>query len=138
MRTKPLTVKDYMSASPVTFTPEGDVFEAIRALVEYSISAAPVIDLHGNLVGVFSEQDSMKVGLRAAYHDEWGGNVSEFMNHEVKSVDVDTSLVEVAEMFLKAPYRGYPVVKDNRVVGQITRRDVLKALIQIYAEREAS
>jgi len=137
MRTKPLTVKDYMSASLVTFTPDRDVFEAIRALVEHRISAAPVIDLHGNLVGVFSEQDSMKVGLRAAYHDEWGGSVSEFMNHEVKSVDVDTSLVELGEIFLQATYRLYPVVKDNRVVGQISRHDVLKALLGVYAEREA-
>jgi len=79
----------------------------------------------------------MKVGLRAAYHNEWGGSVSEFMNHEVKSVDVDTSLVELGEMFLQPPYRLYPVVKEIRVVGQISRHDILKALLQVFKEREA-
>jgi len=135
--TKPLAVKDYMTAIPATFTLDTEVFEAIQALVEKGLSGAPVIDLHGNLIGIFAEQDCMRVGLRAAYHNEWSGKVSEFMSRGVKSVDPDTSLVELAEMFLKEPYRGYPVVKDNRLVGQISRRDVLKALLRFHAQRES-
>jgi len=135
--TEPLAVKDYMTAIPVTFTLDTEVFEAIQTLVQNELSGAPVVDLHGNLVGIFSEQDCMKVGLRAAYHNEWTGKVSEFMGHGVKSVDPDMSLVELAERFLKEPYRGYPVVKDNRLVGQISRRDVLKALLRFHAQRES-
>ncbi|MCH6545851.1 MAG: CBS domain-containing protein [Deltaproteobacteria bacterium] len=93
--TEPLAVKDYMTAIPVTFTLDTEVFEAIQALVKNELSGAPVVDLHGNLVGIFSEQDCIKVGLRAAYHNEWTGKVSEFMGHGVKSVDPDMSLVEL-------------------------------------------
>ncbi|NIR29772.1 MAG: CBS domain-containing protein [Gammaproteobacteria bacterium] len=125
---KSVTVKDYMEANLVTFSPEMEILRAIHALVENRISGAPVTDEHGNLVGVLSEQDCMKVALNAAYHEEWGGRVSEFMNHEVNTVEADMSIVDVAELFLKAPYRRYPVVQDNRLVGQISRRDVLKAL----------
>jgi len=135
--TEPLAGKDFMTAMPVTVSHDTGIFEAIQTLVQNELSGAPVVDLHGNLVGIFSEQDCMKVGLRAAYHNEWTGKVSEFMSHGVKSVDPDMSLVELAEMFLKAPYRGYPVVKDNRLVGQISRRDVLKALLRFHAQRES-
>jgi predicted transcriptional regulator len=44
------------------------------------------------------------------------------------TVDVETSIVEVAEMFLNSPFKRYPVLKDNRLVGQISRSDVLKAI----------
>lgn len=125
---KSVTVKDYMEANLVTFSPETEILRAIHALVENRISGAPVTDEHGNLVGVLSEQDCMKVALTAAYHEEWGGRVSEYMSHEVKTVEADMSVVDVAELFLKTPYRRYPVVQDNRLVGQISRRDVLKAL----------
>ncbi|NIO10981.1 MAG: CBS domain-containing protein [Deltaproteobacteria bacterium] len=135
--TEPLSVKDYMTAIPVTLTLDTEVFEAIRSLVQSGLSGAPVVDLHGNLVGIFSEQDCMKVGLRAAYHNEWTGKVSEFMSRGVQTVEPETSLVELAEKFLKEPFRGYPVVKDNRLVGQISRRDVLKALLKFHAQRES-
>ena len=123
-----ITVKDYMAASLVTFTPEMDVMKAIRKLVENRISGAPVIDEHGNLIGVLSEKDCLKVCLNATYHNECGGKVSEFMTGDVTAIDADTSIPEIAEMFLTTPFRRYPVVEDNRLVGQISRRDVLRAL----------
>jgi CBS domain-containing protein len=46
----------------------------------------------------------------------------------VKTIDADTSILELAELFLKSPYRRYPVMDDNRLVGQISRRDVLRAM----------
>lgn len=123
-----ISVKDYMSASLVTFTPNMDVLDAIHLLLENNISGAPVIDKLGNMVGFLSEKDCMKIALTASYHEEWGGKVSEFMVRKVKSIDMDTNIVEVAEMFMKDPYRSYPVMEDNRLVGQINRRDVLRAL----------
>lgn len=123
-----ISVRDYMSANLVTFTPDMDVLDAIHLLLENNISGAAVIDKRGNIVGFLSEKDCLKVALTASYHEEWGGKVAEFMNRKVKTVDMDMSLVEVAEMFLDSPYRRFPVMEGNRLVGQISRRDVLKAL----------
>ena len=125
---KDITVKDYMAGNPVTFTPDMEILLAVHALVENRISGAPVVDDHGNLIGMLSEQDCMKVALHAAYHGEWGGKVSEYMNHDIRTIDADASIADVAAMFMNAPYRRYPVIEGNRLVGQISRRDVLRAL----------
>ena len=129
---KPVTVKDYMSASLVTFTPDMDILEAISVLIEKRISGAPVLDKQGNLVGELSEKDCLKVALHASYHSESAGTVAEYMHTESKTVDADTNIVDIAGMFLRDGYRRYPVLKDNRLVGQISRRDVLRALENLW------
>jgi len=127
-----ISVRDYMAASIVTFSPDMDILRAIHKLVENRISGAPVVDRHGNLIGVLSEADCMKVALDASYNETYGGHVEEYMSREVRTIDADTSVVEVAELFMTAPYRRYPVVEDNRLVGQISRRDVLRALEKLW------
>ena len=129
---KSARVRDYMAANLVTFTPDMEILRAIHALIENRISGAPVVDEHGNLIGMLSEQDCMKVALHAGYYEEFGGRVEEYMNREVKTVDADTSILQLAEMFLSTPYRRYPVIDDNRLVGQVSRRDVLRALESLW------
>ena len=128
---KPISVRQYMAANLVTFSPDMEILDAIHQLVEKRISGATVVDEHGNVVGILSEQDCMKVALHAGYHGERGGRVSEYMSTNVHTIDADTSILELAELFLNAPYRRYPVMEDNRLVGQISRRDVLRAIQQI-------
>jgi len=123
-----ILVKDYMTASLLTFTPKTDILEAIRLLVERRISGAPVIDNMGHIVGLLSEKDCLKVALNAAYHGVLGGRVEEFMARNVQTVEFDTSIIEVAERFLNSPFKRYPVIRDQRLVGQISRSDVLRAI----------
>ncbi|MDJ0873080.1 MAG: CBS domain-containing protein [Gammaproteobacteria bacterium] len=129
---KPFSVRDYMSANLVTFTPDTDILNAISQLVEKRISGAPVLDKQGNLVGIVSEKDCLRVALHASYHAESAGTVSEYMHTEVKTVNADTGIVEVARMFLADEYRRYPVIHENRLVGQISRRDALRALASLW------
>ncbi len=123
-----ISAKDFMTTSLVTFHPEMDIMEAIRLLLEKHISGAPVLDLLGNLVGMLSEKDCLKVALEAGYHGEWGGRVDEYMSLNVQTIDADTNILDVARCFIEGDHRRYPVMMDNRLVGQISRRDVLKAL----------
>lgn len=128
-----IAVKDYMAASLITFTPEMDILEAIHLLVRNRISGAPVVDNLGNIVGVLSEKDCLAVALQSSYHGEMGGRVKEFMTEKVVTVSANASMVDVAKMFLDTNFRRYPVVDDdNRLVGQISRRDVLKALEALW------
>lgn len=130
----PLTsakVRDYMNTRLVTFSPDMDVLDAIHDLVENGIAGAPVVDERGELVGMLSELDCMNVALTAGYHGERGGPVSQFMNPDVTTVNADASIVSLAEQFLATGFRRYPVVHDNRLVGQISRRDVLRALLEL-------
>ncbi len=100
--------------------------------MEHQLSGAPVVDDRGNLVGVLSIKDCLKVAFSASYHQERGGSVSEFMSAEVETIESDTNIVEAAELFLNARYRRFPVVADGRLVGQISRYDVLKALMDLW------
>ncbi len=124
-------VKDYMSANLVTLSPTTGILEAARHLVEQRISGAPVVDHQGNLVGILSEKDCMRIALQAGYHSDAAGTVAEYMHQEVKTVEAELNIVDVAMMFIEDDYRRYPVIKDGRLVGQISRRDVLRALAEL-------
>ncbi len=125
---KSIKVSDYMAASLVTFNPDMEMRLAISQLVEKRISGAPVVDDHGNLVGVLSEQDCMKVALSAGYYDDYAGQVKDYMSAKVTTIDADTSILTLAQLFIDSPFRRYPVMQNNRLVGQVSRRDVLRAL----------
>lgn len=123
-----IKVSDYMAANLITFKPDMEMRLAITHLVEKRISGAPVVDDHGNLVGVLSEQDCMKVALSAGYHEDLGGLVKDYMSQKVVTIDADTSILQLAQLFVDSPFRRYPVLQNGRLVGQISRRDVLRAL----------
>lgn len=131
MPLRSVLVKDWMAANLVTLSPDMDVMDAVARLVEGRIAGAPVVDNHGNLVGLLSEFDCMRVALDSAYHGEWGGRVSEFMTKDVLTVPADMSIIDLARRFQESRLRRFPVVDDNRLVGQISRRDVLRALLSI-------
>ena len=134
MQLTAIHLKEFMKTNPVTFTPDMDIHEAMKVLVEHWLSGAAVIDMRGNLVGLLSESDCLRVGLNAAYHDEWGGTVGDYMTKEVKTVDVDASIIEIAELFTKTSFRRFPVLKENRLVGQISRRDVMKGFVKLHQQ----
>lgn len=123
-----VAIRDFMSSNLVTFSPDMDITDAIHLLLEKGISGAPVVDKRGNIIGMLSERDCIKVALSAGYYSEKGGKVAEFMKREVKTVDINASLLDVARMFLEAPFKRYPVMRDNLLVGQISRSDILRAL----------
>lgn len=131
MTIKSCKVKDYMARTLVTFKPETDVLEAVHTLVKHRIAGAPVVDDEGNLLGMLSEFDCMKVALNAGYHGVWGGPVRDFMSDGVETVDADMSIVDLAQVFINKKFRRFPVMQDTRLIGQISRRDVLRALEHI-------
>ena len=127
-----IKAKDYMTANLVTLSPDTSVMEAIRILLDKGISGAPVVNKMGRLVGLLSEKDCMRVATHAGYYGEAGGKVSEFMSPDVITVEGDTSVIEIAKMFMEKPFKRYPVMDDNRLIGSISRRDVLKAILAIH------
>lgn len=128
----PISAKDYMSADLITFDPDMDIHRAIKLLLENNISGGPVVDSQGNLVGLLTTKDCFKVAFTASYHQERSGRVAEYMSREVETIDADMGIVDVAETFLKSRYRRFPVIAKGRLVGQISRYDVLKALDDLW------
>jgi CBS domain-containing protein len=122
------TAKQAMSRGMVTLHPDMDVLEALRILVEERVSGAPVMDQVGNLLGILTERDCMHIALAAGYHSEDGGPVSAFMTRDVVTVEAHTPVTEIAERFAGSHFRRLPVVEQGRVIGIISRRDVLRQL----------
>lgn len=123
-----LRVREYMSTQLVTFTPDMDVMAAINQLVKHRIAGAPVVDAQGKLVGMLSERDCLNIGLTASQDTCIAGPVSQFMATKVVTVDPDTNLTQLASMFVSASYRRYPVMEGGKLVGLISRSDVLRAI----------
>ncbi len=126
----PLTpvAKDFMAKSLVTLSPDSDVFEAIGYLLKNHISGAPVQDPEGRFLGVFSEKNSMSVLVQAAYEQLPSTKVSAYMNTDFdRAITEDMGLQRCAELFLTTPYRRLPVLRDGRLVGQVSRRDVIQS-----------
>lgn len=127
---KSVKVRDYMNKGVVTFRPETDLFDAIRTLLKSPYSGAPVIDEDHRLIGMLSEVDCLKAIISGSYYDyeSLGGKVSEYMTRQVDTVSPDADILAVAERFISDRRRRLPVVEEGRLVGQISRKDVLRAI----------
>ncbi|WP_028489553.1 CBS domain-containing protein [Thiothrix lacustris] len=123
-----LSVRDYMSNRLATLNEKQDMREAVKIFTERNLFGGAVVDNLGNLVGILSVTDCIDVALHSGYNSGWRGTVGERMSRDIRTVDADDNILDVAKMFMEDHYRRYPVLDDNRVIGVITRLDVLKAL----------
>lgn len=115
----------------MTVKKEMDVLVAIKQLLSHKITCAPVLDETGKLVGMFSEMDSMKVVLDTSYNQGMSGKVEDFMTTDIQFVQAESSIVDLAEKFKDSSVRSYPVFDNNKLVGVVSRTDILKTLVSI-------
>ncbi len=128
MTLQAIIVRDFMVRRLVTLAPQTEILQALQTLIEKDIAGAPVVDESGAVVGMLTEKDCMQVALNATYHSEYGGVVADFMSSPAVSISPDEGLVDVVKRFLDINYHRYPVVENGRLIGQISRRDVMRAL----------
>lgn len=129
--TKYEPVTKYMTIDLITFTPDTDIINAIDSMIEHQISGAPVLNENKELVGMISEKDCITVIIDSVYHNQpiSTSKVSKYMTTNLKTVSVEADVVDVANEFLKKNYKRFPVVDGKgRLVGQISRRDILRAV----------
>lgn len=126
---KHILVSDHMSTKLVTFSPDDTIDQVMEKLTVCKISGAPVLDASGALVGIISEVDCLKEIIKGKYTNTptFPGKVSEHMSTDVLSISPDLSIFDAASKFLEHKIRRFPVVKDGRLVGQISLSDVVHA-----------
>jgi len=122
------TVADIMVTRLVTFMPDTSIHDAIRVLLDRRISGAPVVDADGTLVGVLSKKDCLKIVFSSQYHDDRGGPVRDFMSTAVETLDAEQDVVSATQRFLDSHIRRFPVLREGKLVGQVSRADILKVL----------
>lgn len=125
---------EIMTREVVALHPETRTLDAMRVFVGHRISGAPVVDERWRLVGIVSEYDCLRVLTAGQFDDESQEEdepVSAIMTREVVSIPPDLDLFSIAHKFLVRRVRRLPVVSDGRVVGMVSRRDVLAGIEKI-------
>jgi CBS domain-containing protein len=122
------TVQNFMTTVLVTVHQDLNIYQAIDRLLKHHISGTPVLDDNKNMVGILTEKDCLRIMANGSFYDMPSGPVSRYMTARVHSVKPEMDIFVVADLFLKHHFRRVPVLDGKKLVGQISRRDVLKAV----------
>ncbi|MCB1744101.1 MAG: CBS domain-containing protein [Gammaproteobacteria bacterium] len=144
-----MNAADVMTTHVITVTPDTTVLDCAKLFLDNHISAAPVLDGQGKLVGIVSEGDLMhraEIGTDQSTGSWWlnmftsretaadayvkthSNRVGDVMTASVISVQRDTSLGEIAHLLESKRIKRVPVVENDRVVGVVSRANLLHAL----------
>ncbi len=153
-----MNAADVMTANVVTIQADEHVINVARLLLDRRISAVPVVDADGKLLGIVSEGDLLRrvendterkrdgwnglfasrPGLAAEYAKSHARRAGDVMTRNVVTVAGDVPLSRIADLFEKHNIKRVPVVRDGRVVGIVSRADLLRALVQQANDATAS
>ncbi len=125
-----ITAREIMRENVVTINLESSLEEAIELMLSQEISGLPVTDNEGHLAGIVTE-----FALLAIVYDHKirQDSISEHMTANVLTIEVDDPISKIADMCIVHRVRRVPVMENGRIVGMISRRDVLKALYEAKA-----
>ncbi len=122
-------IRSYMDTSNPTVRPEMPILAAVEFLLANHVTGAPVVDADNVLVGILTEKDCLRLISEGGDQAEYPvGVVADYMSAEVTTVSPNMNIYFVAGMFLSDVVRRFPVVEDGKVVGAITRFDILRAV----------
>ncbi len=119
------TVREFMDRYVDTISPETDIMEAVDFLLEKRVTGALVQNTKGELVGMLTEYDLLRL---LTHQESLRGKVQDFMVSDVHTIPPTMDIYYCAGLFMKVPYRRFPVVDKGRLVGAITRFDLLRAV----------
>ncbi len=153
-----MKAKDIMTTTVATVTPQTPVNEIAQLLNERRISATPVVDEHGNLLGKVSEGDLVQrpetggerhtswwlslvsgpTDAAAKYVKAHGSIAQDVMTRPVVSTHEQASLAEIAQLLEKNRIKRVPVLKDKKLVGIVSRADLLHGVIGLESSPQAN
>ena len=125
-----LSARSIMTGNVVTIDQNASIQEAIELLLKLGISGLPVTDDEDQLVGIVTE-----FALLAIAYDKQvlGDTIARHMTRELLTVTPNDPVNKVADLCLAHRVRRVPVVEKGKLLGLISRRDVLKALYETQA-----
>jgi CBS domain-containing protein len=120
---------DIMTQPVVTVGSNALLIEAIKLLLRHHLSGLPVVGDSGEMVGIITEHDIMNLALSGNAADT---RVEEAMTGEVVSVPPDAELPAIVNSLASRRLRRVPVVMEGKVVGIVSRRDILREMLSMY------
>ncbi len=128
---KSASVTKYMAKHLVTFSPDTEIIKVIDSLLEHRISGAPVLNAKREIVGVIDDKDCLNTLIDSAYYNQpvSKNKVSNYMTDVFKCINQNSDIVDVANVFMRTNFKRLLVVDDDgKLVGSISRRDILRAI----------
>ena len=120
----PMIARDIMTRKVCTIHPEASAQEAAQLLVQMRISGLPVVNADNKIIGIVTEADIIsKV-------DKEGLCVADIMSHEVIAVGEETLVSEIAMLLTERKIKRVPVVEDDKLVGIVSRADIVHAVAE--------
>ncbi len=132
-------ISEVMVKDPVSVRPDMNVYEAAQEILANQVSGVTVVDDEGKLVGMLSELDCLQAIVTGVYNgaDPGGALVREIMTEDIEVNDPDEEVLAVATSMLDHKHRRRPVVKDGVLQGQLTCRQILKAVTDLAEDQRA-
>ena len=126
-------VSDYMSRDLITFKPGDTIEDVIDKLITNKISGGPVVNDNFELIGIISEGDCLKQISDSRYYNMpmERHKVETRMIRDVETIDGNMNIFDAANKFLESKRRRFPIIKDGKLVGQISQKDILKAALTL-------
>jgi CBS domain-containing protein len=119
-----MIARDIMTRAVATIYPEASAQEAAQLLYQKRISGAPVVDADDNIIGIITEADIISKVNRE------GLRVADIMSHEIIAVGEETPVNEIAALLTERKIKRVPVVCDGKLVGIVSRADIVHAVAQ--------
>jgi CBS domain-containing protein len=120
-------IEEIMSTEVVSVTADEPISRVIELLVDNDITGIPVVDADSQLVGVITEKDVMGI---LSGPETMTGQVRDYMTENVVSFDKDDDVIAVCECLVNNPMRRVPIRSEQKLVGIISRRDLIKYIIE--------
>ena len=127
-----LEAKDIMTRNVVCIKKNIPVVDAIRLMSKNNITGIPVVEDDMTLVGILSEQDVLR--LFHTYEDEKDRTVNDFMTQPAVHFEQEEPLLDVCYCLRDNSIRRVPITSNGKVVGVISRSDILKCILQLWDE----
>ncbi len=122
-------VGDFMDTRVPTLRVDTDILEAVESLLKNHVTGAPVVDDAGHIVGMLTEKDCLKLIATGDGADVPRGTVESFMETGITTITPDTDIYFAAGLFLRNHFRRLPVVEGGRLIGAVTRFDILRVIL---------
>ncbi len=137
---RPVETRKYMLHKPITVGPETTIFDAAHQILKHRISGVCVVDDDQNLLGVLSELDCLRAIVTRMYTEgeDDAGLVADAMTSQVEAIHPRDDIIDVASSMLDHKRRRRPVAVDGKLVGQVTCRQILKAIKDFAAPTDPS
>jgi len=146
------TAQDIMTTEVITISPEADISEAVKILLDKGVNGLPVVDSTGQLVGILCQSDLVRMQkslpipslftlldgfvpmsssalLEAEVRRIAASKVSDAMSAKVVTIGPDMTIDEIAALMVDKKFHTLPVTNKGQLLGVVGKKDVIKTLI---------